>query len=501
MAQTVPDSPALGTVAVAPRPFTARHERWILLLTTVGSLMYAIDSTIVVLALPTMARELEAPLTILIWTILIYILFGAALTTQAGRVGDLWGRKPAYLGGFAIFTVGSLFCGLSPSATVLVAARAVQAIGGALLFANASAILAHVFPPERRGTAFGMLALGWGVGAVLGILLGGVITTTLGWRYIFFINLPIGVGAFLLGLWALPTTPRAETRFDWPGFTALTVLLGAVSYGTIEISIDGSALLPDAALALGLALVPVFVALELRVPRPMVEIRDLKNRLMGFSMAAAFFQSLGYLSVVFLLTLYLQGVRALSPLDASVLLVPGYCVGAVAGPLMGRLSYRTGTRSMATVGILLMLAGIAGYSQLGATSWLGWVPLISLLTGLGTGMFFPANTLAIMSQAPPDRLGAVAGLRSTLQNMGALLSFVLTFAIASATVPKPVAYAVFLGTTVAGIPSAFLTGLRYALYACAAILAVAAVLSWRRGSDRPLAPSGPPTEVAGEGTA
>ncbi|EQD34941.1 Major facilitator superfamily MFS-1, partial [mine drainage metagenome] len=173
--------------------------------------MYAIDSTIVVLALPTMGRELAAPLTVLIWAILIYILFGAALTTQAGRVGDLWGRKLAYLGGFGIFTVGSLFCGLAPTANWLVAARAVQAVGGALLFANASAILAHVFPPERRGTAFGMLALGWGVGAILGILLGGVITTTLGWRYIFFINLPIGVGALALGGWVLPRTPRIRT--------------------------------------------------------------------------------------------------------------------------------------------------------------------------------------------------------------------------------------------------------------------------------------------------
>ncbi|EQD47640.1 major facilitator transporter, partial [mine drainage metagenome] len=264
----------------------------------------------------------------------------------------------------------------------------------------------------------------------------------------------------------------------------LTALLGAVSYGTIEISIDGSSLLPDAALALGLLLVPVFVGLELRAAKPMIEMGELKNRLLGFSLAAAFFQSLGYLAVIFLLTLYLQGVRALSPLDASILLVPGYCVGAVAGPFMGRLSYRTGTRAMATVGILLMLVGVAGYAQLDANSWLGWVPIISLLTGLGTGMFFPANTIAIMSQAPSDRLGAISGLRSTLQNMGALLSFVLTFAIASAAVPKPVAYAVFLGTTNAAIPSAFLTGLRYALYACAALLAIAAALSWRRGVDR-----------------
>ncbi len=469
-----------------PRPaagLTPGRERWILLLTTLGSLMFAIDSTIVVLALPTMARELTAPLTVLIWAILLYILIGAALTTQAGRMGDLWGRGLVYNCGFLVFTVGSLLCGLAQNAEFLVGARAIQAVGGSLLFANASAILTYVFPPQRRGVAFGMLALGWGVGAVLGILLGGVITTLIGWRYIFFINIPIGAVAIAIGLRVLPVTPRVPTQFDWGGFVTLTGLLGAVSYGAIELAIYGGSLLNYGYLAVGALLVPTFVYIELHVPRPMVEVRDLKNRLLAFSLVAGFFQSLGYLSIVFLLTLYLQGVRALTPLDASLLLIPGYCVGAVAGPVMGRIAYRTGTRALATGGILLMLVGIGSYSLLGVDTWLGWVPVISLVTGLGTGMFFPANNLAIMSQAPADRLGAVSGLRSTLQNMGALLSFVLTFAVATAAVPKGIAYAVFLGTFTGGIPAAFLVGLHDALYTSAGVLAVAAFLSWQRGVD------------------
>jgi EmrB/QacA subfamily drug resistance transporter len=468
-----------------PLALTRGREAWILLLTTLGSLMFAIDTTIVVLALPTMARELAAPLTVLIWAILLYILIGAALTTQAGRMGDLWGRGRLYNGGFALFTVGSLFCGLAPNANFLVAARALQAVGGSLLFANGSAILTYVFPPERRGSAFGMLALGWGVGAVLGILLGGVITTTLGWRYIFFINIPIGICAIALGLRVLPDTPRTPTEFDWGGFVTLTAMLGAVSYAAIELAIYGGSLLNYSYLALGVLLVPVFVYIELHVARPMVEVRDLKDRLLAFSLVAGFFQSLGYLSIVFLLTLYLQGVRGLSPLNASLLLVPGYCVGAIAGPVMGKFTYRTGTRVMATGGILLMLVGIAGYSLLGTSTWLGWVPITSVVTGFGTGMFFPANNLAIMSKAPPDRLGAISGLRSTLQNMGALLSFVLSFAIASAAIPKYVAYEVFLGTLSGGIPPAFLVGLHDALYVSAGVLAVAALLSWRRGLDSP----------------
>ena len=465
-----------------PPVFSRSQERSILLLTTIGSLMFAIDSTIVILALPTMVRDLSAPLTVLIWAILLYILIGAALTTQAGRLGDLWGRSRLYNVGFVIFTVGSALCGFSPNATTLVAARALQAVGGSLLFANGSAILTYVFPPQRRA-AFGMLALGWGVGAVLGILLGGVITTELGWRYIFFINIPIGIGAVALGLRALPTTPTAHTRFDLSGFALFTAMLALVSYGAIELASYGGTALHWAYLVGGLLLLPLFVYNELYVAAPMIEVRDFRNRLLSFSLTAGFFQSLGYLSIVFILTMYLQGLRDLSPLNASLLLVPGYVVGAIAGPLMGRLVNRTGTRAMATGGILMMLLGVVGYSLLGVSTWLGWVPVISLITGVGTGMFFPANNMAIMSQASPDRLGAVSGLRSTLQNMGALLSFVLAFTIASATIPSRVAYAVFLGTEIGGVSTQFLMGLHAALYASAAILAVAALLSWNRGTD------------------
>jgi EmrB/QacA subfamily drug resistance transporter len=476
-----PTPPAAGR---PPGPATGR-ERWILLLVTIGSLMFAIDSTIVILALPTMAGELHASLSVIIWAILLYILVGAALTTQAGRLGDLWGRGRLYNAGFAVFTIGSALCGLAPSAEFLIAARGLQAVGGSLLFANGSAILAYVYPPNRRGTAFGMLALGWGMGAILGILLGGVITTAIGWRYIFFINIPIGLMAVTLGLRVLPDPPRTPARFDWAGFALFTAILSLVSYGAIELATYGGSALNYGLLVLAGALVAPFAYAELHHDQPMLDLRELQNRLLSFSLIAGFFQALGYLSVVFLLTLYLQGVRGLSPLNASLLLVPGYLVGGLSGPFMGRLVNRTGSRAMATGGILLMLVGLVGYSLLGTSTWLGWVPVVSLVTGFGTGMFFPANNIAIMSQASPSRFGAISGLRSTLMNMGALMSFVLALTIASATIPRDVATAVFLGTAslIGGLGGQFLNGIHAALYVSAAILGVAAVLSWVRGND------------------
>ena len=475
--------------AVAPpataSPGLSRTERAIILLTTLGTVMVAVDSTIVILALPTMKRDLGAPLETVIWTILIYLLIAAALTTQAGRVGDLWGRGRVYNAGFAVFTVGSVLCGFSPTAPILIGARVVQAVGAAVMFANAGALIAHVFPPERRGRAFGFLTFGWSVGAILGILLGGVITTTIGWRYIFFINLPIGIVAVILGYVTLPRTPGRKVRFDIPGFVTFSAGLAAICYGAIEIASYGLAGEYLGYLAAGAALVAAFVLIELRTPEPMLELRQLKDRLLGFSLVAGLLQSVGYLSVIFLLTLYLQGIRALSPLDASVLLIPGYLVGAIAGPTMGRFVDRYGPRGIATFGIGLMMAAVLAYASLTTGSWLGWIPMISVMSGVGTGMFFPANTTAIMSRATPATFGALSGLRGTLMNMGTLLSFVLTLSIAAASVSRPVAYAIFIGAAATpSIATAFLGGIHAALYGSAGILAVAALLSWSRGNAR-----------------
>jgi len=491
---------ALEASARLPAVASTVHQNAVLLLVTLGTLMVAVDSTIVILALPTMSRELGSPLGTIIWAILIYLLLTAALTTQAGRVGDMFGRGLVYNAGFGVFTVGSGLCGFAPTAELLIAARAVQAVGGAIMFANAGALIAHVFPPERRGHAFGFLVFGWSVGAILGVLLGGAITTALGWRYNFFINLPIGVVAVALGLKTLPRSAREPTQFDLAGFTLFSAALASLCYGAIELAVYGVNLPNLALVTVGIVLLPAFVWVELWAPHPMLELRELKQRLLGFSLVAGFLQALGYLSVVFVLTLYLQGLRGLTPLDSSLLLVPGYLVGAVAGPFMGGRVDRFGPRGLATEGILLMLVAVIAYSELTVGSWLGWVPAISVVSGAGTGMFFPANNAAIMSQASPRTFGAISGLRATLSNMGTLLSFVITLAVASASVPRSVAYAVFLGAPdlLGGIGGSFLNGLHAALYGSAAILAVAAFLSWSRGPspDRAAgtrAAGGPPT--------
>lgn len=462
-----------------------------LLLTTIGILMVAVDSTIVILALPTMTRDLSSSLETVIWTILIYLLITTVLTTQAGRLGDVLGRGRVYNLGFVVFTLGSALCGFSPTTEVLVASRGIQAIGGAMIWANAPAVITAAIPASRRGRAFGYIVFGFSVGAILGILLGGVITSLIGWRYIFFINLPIGAVAVALGLRTLPRTERRHAGFDVPGFLLFSAALTLICYGAIEIASYGVSTLYLLYVTAGLALIPVFVTVELRTTQPMIDLRLLGNRVLGFSLAAGFLQAVGYLSVIFLLTMYLQGLRGLSPLSASLLLVPGYIVGAVAGPFFGRQIDIRGFRVFMAGGILVLMITVLAYSTLTVDSWLGWIPAISLLQGIGAGMFYPANNAAIMGRAPPSALGSIGGLRGTLGNMGTLLSFVLALTIASVSVPRYVAYEVFLGTSnlVGGVGVSFLNGIHTALLGSAAILALAAVLAWWPGGESSAVPS------------
>ena len=497
-----PPTGPTGSSTGAPVPATAWPETGspplILVVITLGTLMAAIDTTIVILALPTIGTELHSPLGTVIWVILLYLLVTTLLTTQLGRIGDIFGRARLYTTGFAVFTVASVLCGLASSDTFLIAARGGQAVGASLMLANSGAIIADHFPPDRRGRAFGFTSLGWNLGAILGILLGGTITTYLGWRYIFFINAPIGVVAVWLALRNLHDVERHRTALDLPGFGLFGGALGLIAYGAIDFASYGLRLTNEACIALGLLLLVPFLLWERRAAAPLLDFRLFRQRILTYSLASSFLQGLGYLAVIFLLTMYLQGVRGLSPLDAALLLVPGYVIGGGLAPYMGRLADRFGARILATAGILLLLVGVLAYANLRIDSPLVFVVGISMVAGVGSGMFWPANNTAIMANAPRGSYGAVAGLRSMLANTGTLLSFVLAISIASATVPRYVAYEVILGTTriIGGIGPAFLRGIDGALYVSAAILAVAAVLSALRGHH---VPPGPPTQHRPQG--
>lgn len=448
--------------------------------------MSAIDTTIVILALPTIQGDLKAQLFISIWIIIIYLLIVAVLTTQLGGLGDIYGRGRIFNAGFVIFIVGSAACGAAPYMYFLIAMRGVQAVGAALMQANSNAIVADHFEPRERGKAFGYLAMGWSIGGTLGIVLGGVITTFLGWRDIFFINVPIGLAGFVIGLKYIHDNNKSETRIDYVGILLLTAILALASYGATDIAGRGVNSINIALIAAGLVLLIPFVLYERGFSSPVIKISAFRVQELSRSLMASFLQALGYLSVIFILIMYLQGIRGYDPLQASLLLVPGYIISSLISPKMGGISDRIGARIVATLGIFLMAAAVLIYIQLHVDTSLYIIIAASIISGIGGAMFWPANSSAVMSSTPRELYGSISGLLRTLSTIGTLLSYVITISVASVSVPRYVAFQVFLGTNALSgdVSNLFLGGLHYALVMSLIFLVLAGIMSYLRSSGR-----------------
>ncbi len=462
------------------------HNNIVLGIVMLGTLMGALDSTIVLLAFPVINDSLHSTLAVSIWIILAYLLVLAVATTQMGRIGDIYGRSKIFNLGFVIFTVGSALCGFSPHIYPLIAFRAVQAVGGAIMQATSGAIIADYFPREKRGKAYGYNALGFTAGALLGIVLGGIITSYISWQFIFFINIPIGLIAVIVGLKYLKDIEkRPATKLDLAGMGLLASALVLLTLGLVDFAANGLSALSVILALVGAALVPVFILYDRRLENSLIDFEALRIKVLRNAILSAFFTSVGYFSVIFLVIMYLQGIRALTPLNASLLLVPGYVAGSFLGPIMGRLSDKYGSREIATLGIGFLAVAVLVYLTLGVTSPLYIVLLASAISGIGTSMFFPANNSAVMAIARAGSYGSISGLLRTVQNIGLVGSYVLAISVAAASVPRQVAFEVFVGTSnlSGGVSQAFISGIDHAFYASIVILAIAGVLSYIRGRD------------------
>ena len=318
-----------------------QHPNLALLVVVVGVLITAIDTTIVVLALPEIQRSLHIGLASVIWVIISYLLMITLLSTQVGRLGDMFGRVRMYEAGFVVFIVGSAACALAWNELSLVVFRLAQGVGGALITANSGAVIADTFPKEQRGRAYGFNSIGFNTGAVLGVVLGGVIVTYVSWRWIFWINVPIGIGAVVVAKRVLlDRGGRERRRLDWWGMVTLGLGLFGLLWAMVKLTSEPLDLQVSAFFVGGLITLLVFWWIERSTSEPMLELKLFRVPTMTPSLLAAMFQSLANFAVLFLLLMYLQGVRQLSPIHASLLLVPGYVVGGVVGPFAGRFADR-----------------------------------------------------------------------------------------------------------------------------------------------------------------
>ncbi|WP_276935520.1 MFS transporter [Ferroplasma acidiphilum] len=457
-----------------------KKRTYILVSVLIGMLMSAIDTTIVILALPTLTVDLHAPFINTIWVILVYLLVLATLTTQMGKLGDIFGRGRIFNVGFIIFIIGSVMSGASPTIDFLIFSRIIQGFGAVLLQANSNAIIADYFPARERGRAFGITSMGWSIGGVLGIVLGGIITTFIGWRYIFYINVPIGLIGFYIASKYIKDNKKSSTKIDYTGTALIVAMLGLISYGAIEVASVGANYFNLALVIIGLIIIIPFAILEKRSKSPVIDTRVFQNRKLSMSLAAATLQAIGFLSVIFILIMYLQGVRGLTPFYASLVLVPGYLLSSFLSPKMGKLSDRIAPGMLAGTGILLMAAGIVVYLFLGVSTPVYVVIAGSIITGFGGSMFWPSNTSSVMSNSPKQLYGSSSGLLRTLTNIGTLMSYVIAITVAASTVPRYVTFEVFLGVDKlqGGLSSKFIVGLHYALLVSMIVLVMGALMSY-----------------------
>jgi len=464
------------------------NYKWVTLsVTTLGAAMAAIDASIVALGLPTMMSDLHSDLVTMVWVLMGYILMSTIFLLLFGRLADMFGRVRMYNLGFAVFTGGSLLCALAGSGLELVAFRLIQGIGGAMIMANGLAIITEAFPAGERGRAMGINSVTWAIGGILGPVAGGIILAAFSWRWIFLVNLPIGIVGTAWGYLALHelSEPKRSERLDVPGMLLFSGGVACLLFALSQ-SVDWGWFSPLTLGFLGACVVlEALFVWSWRSPRAhFIDPTLFRSRVFTFGTVAATLQSLSMFAVNFLVLFYLQAVTGVTPLTAALMILPLPVVQSVVGPFGGVLSDRVGSRAPATIGLVLQAAGCVILAQVNPGSSYALLLAGLLVLGVGGGLFWAPNTSAVMSASPVRRLGVAGATLATFRQTGMVTSFALALAVAAAAVPRDQVGAIFLGTTVqlgGPVMSAFTVGMAHALIVSALIVVVAGVMTFVAG--------------------
>ncbi|MGH4028929.1 MFS transporter [Actinomycetota bacterium Odt1-20B] len=387
---------------------------------SLGTFMLLLDVTIVVVALPDMARALDATLSDLQWVIDGYALALAALLLGVGAAADVLGRRRLNVAGTAAFAVASLGCGLATNAELLVAARALQGLGAAAMFATTLPLLGAAYQGKDRSVALGVWGAVSGAAAALGPVVGGLLTEGPGWRWIFFVNLPVSVAAIGMTLRVLPEAKgESGRRVDWAGTVTFALFAGALTYGVVRAGAEGWTSAPTAVtLAVAALALVAFVAVERRVAQPLLDLRLLRQG--GFT--GVLIGAVGYNAAAFglmaYLSIWLQTVLGMSPVHGSLVMLPLAATSFVVAAVGGRLLH--GVPARFTIGVGLLLIGVGGLvlARLDAgSSWGALVPGLTL-AGVGTGLVSPGLAGAALASVPPRNAGMAGGAVNTFRQLG-----------------------------------------------------------------------------------
>lgn len=459
---------------------------WALGALSLATFMTFLDNNIVNVALPTIQRALDASIADLEWIVSGYVLVFAGLMLLGGRLADVYGRRGVFLTGLAVFTGASLLAGLAGDAELLIAARALQGLGAALLTPVALALIPVIFTdPRERGIAVGLSSAVGALALALGPVTGGFISENWEWGGIFLINVPLGVLTFALGIWAIAPAPGSRRRLDLPGVATSSVMLFALTFALIEGERRGwTSPVILGAFALAAVALAVFAVVESRSPEPMVDLSLFRSRVFTGGTLVMGIWAFGIFGIYFFTAIYLQNVLGFTPLEAGTAFVPMALTMAVVAALSAPIATRIGTGNAVALGLAMMTGAVLGVSSVGGEGTLGDLMPWFILYGVGGGLLI-ALTAAVLNTMPASREGVASGVLNVSREvfgllgvtvLGALLNTRQSAALADGLAPL----------------AAFLDGYRFALIVAAVVVAAGvpiSLITLRR--TRPAAPRAP----------
>jgi EmrB/QacA subfamily drug resistance transporter len=439
---------------------TEHHTQATLIAALLGFFVITLDAVVVNVALPTLARDLGAGVDGLQWVVDGYTLMFGALLLSAGALVDRIGARRAFGIGLAVFAAASMVCGWAPTLAVLVAARLAQGLGAAAMMPASMALIRQAYPePVRRGHAVALWAMGGSVAATSGPVIGGWLAS-LSWRWIFFVNLPVGL-LTLAFLARTPPSPRRSTPFDAVGQLTAVLAMGALIYGAIEAGVRGLGATPVwSAFALAAVALVAFTWSQARGTHPMIPPGLLAPRNARIAVAVGFTFMVGYFGLPFVMSLYLQQGRGLSAPATGMVFLPMMLIGLVLTPFSARLVRRFGARTMIVSGLMSMAVGLAAVAALASSSPVNEIAALMVLVGLAGPLVAPPVTAVLLSSVPAERAGTASGIFNTSRQVGGAL-----------------AVAVF-GALLTQAPS-FMAGLQSSLWLAASISLATALLCSR----------------------
>ena len=441
------------------------HSPWVLALASGASLMVALDTLVVATALSTIRVELDASIASLEWTVNAYNLSFAVLLMTGAALGDRFGRRRTFASGLFVFTMASAACALAPGVSWLIAARAVQGVGAALVMPLGLTLISAAFPPERRGRALGIYFAVTGLAVASGPVVGGAITEGLAWEWIFWVNVPLGLALIPFVLRRIHESHGPDGRLDLGGLALVSGAAFGVVWGLVRGNGAGwSSFEVIGSLACGLALALAFVRWELRVADPMLPMRFFRSRAFTAGNVSVFFSVAALFGAVFFLAQFLQTGLGYGPLGAGMRLLPWTMTLFFVAPVAGSLVDRYGERPFMVLGLTLQGIGMAWIALI-ASPDVSYASMIAplIIAGCGVSMSFPAAQNSVVGSVPAEAVGKASGTNSTMRELGGVFGIALLVAV-------------FSGAGGYGSPSEFVDGFAPALGVTAGLSFIGALV-------------------------